>query len=45
MNVVHDLKEVVREADVNAWAVHKLVQSIVIELLYEMAQKDFILMH
>ena len=45
MNVVHDLKEIERVADMNAWAVHKLVQSIVIELLNEMAQKDIILMH
>jgi hypothetical protein len=45
MNVLHYLEQIECEANMDPWAVYELVKRVIVEFLYEMAQKDVILVH
>lgn len=45
MDIVHHFEKEEGESDVDVWRIYEFVECIVIELLHEMVEKDFITVH
>jgi len=45
VDVVHHFEKEEGEGDVDVWRVYEFIERIVIELLHEMVEKDFITVH